>query len=216
MANRQQNIVKEMDVLIRMKALEKCEKKGKEEAEKRGEKDYESENSWGWDDNDDKLKDDDYDDDDDDDENDVYDDDDEDDDDDKGDDDEEVEDVEGNDEDEEDEDVEEVDGNRKREKEGGDRGRKEYKLEDNEGMKEESKQHRTAMDGSNQWIDEFHRKRRKIEYGARTENVDVRGGCWYEGRGRCQWGVCDIRRRRVLCRHKHRTHAISFDITCGR
>jgi len=41
MTNRQKNIVKEMDVLIRMEALEKCDKKEKEEKENEGTKENE-------------------------------------------------------------------------------------------------------------------------------------------------------------------------------
>ena len=52
-------------------------------------------------------------------------------------------------------------------------GRKEYESEDNEGLKEGSKHHRTAMDGSTQGIDNFHKNLRKIEEGAGKEKVSV-------------------------------------------
>ena len=61
----------------------------------------------------------------------------------------------------------------KKEKKGENRGKEEYESEDNEGMKEGSKHHRTAMDGSNQRIDEFHGNLRMIEEGTRKEDVDV-------------------------------------------
>ena len=61
----------------------------------------------------------------------------------------------------------------KKEKKGENRGQKEYESEDNEGMKEESKHHQATMDGSNQEVDKFHGNLRKIEEGARRENVDV-------------------------------------------
>ena len=61
----------------------------------------------------------------------------------------------------------------KKEKKGENEGTKEHKSEDNEGMKGESKLRQTAMDGSNQGIDEFHGNWRKIREGARRGDADV-------------------------------------------
>ena len=52
-------------------------------------------------------------------------------------------------------------------------GTKEYESEDSEGLKEESKHHRTTMDESNQGIDTFHGNLRKIEEMTRKEKDNV-------------------------------------------